>query len=168
MRSGRRGRPARPPQDLGPEQDLGRRGRREQHLGVDERSLKIGEPGAASAGRARQGVRLGTAAAHDDQVGQVAARCQRVDEALAHLAGTDDDDPPSAKRTAEMLGGERHRDVGERGDAPGDPRLGPGALSDLDGVAEQAVEHGTRGPLVLGTLVRRAHLAQDLALAEHR
>ena len=45
-------------------------------------------------------------------------------------------------------------------------RAGP--LADAQGVAEQQVERRAHAALVLGDLPRRAHLAEDLALAEHR
>ena len=145
-----------PPEVVWPEQDLGGRRRREQHVGVGELRAELAEGDAPSPGGARRGIRLLAAAARDDEFGGLRRRHERGDDPLAHLAGADDDDPPAGERPADRLGRERHRDVGERGDAARDPGLGPGALADLDGMTEQPVEHRTRSPFTAGLLVRRA------------
>ena len=58
--------------------------------------------------------------------------------------------------------------MADRRRAAADRRLGAGPLADAQGVAEQQVERRAHAALVCGDLPRAAHLAEDLALAEHR
>ena len=64
----------------------------------------------------------------------------------------------------------RHLDrgVADRRGVLADDGLGAGPLAGLDGVTEQQVQRGLGAALGLRDLPRAAHLAEDLALAEHR
>ena len=90
---------------------------------------------------------------------------QRRGHAGAHVAGADDEHAASGKR-AEAVGGELDGGVADRRRAPPDRRLGAGPLAGAQGMAEQQVERRADAAAVDGGLPRRAHLAEDLALAE--
>ena len=85
---------------------------------------------------------------------------------LAHLAGAEHEHAPAGE-AAEALGGHGHRGLRDRGDVAGDAGVGAGPLAGLEGVAEQQVERRAGGALLAGLLPGGAHLAEDLALAEH-
>ena len=93
---------------------------------------------------------------------------QGLGHALAHLAGPHHQHPGAGQSTRPAVGGQGHRAVGERGDAPGDGRLRPDPLAGLDGMAEEGAEHRARDLLALGPLPGPSDLAEDLGLAEHR
>jgi len=82
----------------------------------------------------------------DDQAG-CPLSSQGLGHALTHLAGPDDQDPGAGQTSVSTIGGECHGPMGQRGDAPGDGRLGTDPLARLDGMAEQGSEHRTRDVL---------------------
>ncbi len=106
---------------------------------------------------------LGRAVAHGDRSG--AGLVQRGGDADAHLAGPDDEHV-AAVEGAEPIAHHLDGGVADRRRAAADRGLAAGPLADAQGVAEEEVERGAHPTLVLGDLPRRAHLTEDLALAE--
>jgi hypothetical protein len=81
---------------------------------------------------------------------------------LADLARAEEQDAPACELAEDLLR-ERRRSRGHRGRALPDRRLDAHALADVQGLPEEPVEERPRR----AGLVRRAHLAEDLALAGH-
>ena len=84
----------------------------------------------------------------------------------AHLARAQHEHPP-AGQASEPFGGQGHRGMRQRGDAPGDAGFGAGPLARLHRSTEQGLEHRADGALGSGGLPCVAYLAQYLVLADH-
>ena len=106
------------------------------------------------AGRRRRAVR--------DEGDLGAARSEVRRGELADPAGTDQQHAPAGE-VAEHLPGERRCRRGDGGRALADRRLAAHPLADRERLAEHVIEQRAR----VDGLVRRAHLAEDLALARH-
>ena len=76
--------------------------------------------------------------------------------------------PARSAEPAEALGGHGDGGLRDRGDVAADGGVGAGPLAGFERVAEEQVEGRAGGALLAGPLPRLLHLAEDLALAEHR